>query len=68
MPTILTSVPTFVDLLQTLCKYKVLEQTLLLHPLKHYLDNIALQEVVYYYHDGEKKTINKGRQTDHYNP
>ena len=38
-----------------------LEQTVLVHPLKHYMDNIALQEVVYYYHNGEKKTINKGR-------
>ena len=46
----------------------VLEQTVLLHTLKHYLDNIALQEVVYCYHYSEKKTINKGRQTDHYNP
>ena len=41
----------------------MLEQTVLLHPLKHNLDNIALQEVVYCYHNGEKKTINKGRQT-----
>ena len=44
----------------------MLEQTVLLHPLKHYLDNIALHEVVYCYHNGEKKAINKGRQTDHY--
>ena len=72
MQTIPTGVPTFVDELQTLCLYRnplsVLQQTVLLHPLKHYLDNIALQEVVYCYHNGEKKTINKGRQTDHYNP
>ena len=39
---------------------------MLLHPLKHDLDNIALQEVGYCYHNGEKKTINHGRQTDHY--
>ena len=37
----------------------VLEQTVLLHPLKHYLDKIALQEVVYCYHNGKKKTIKK---------
>ena len=47
----------------SVCIKAVLEQTVLLHPLKHYLDNIALQEVVYCYHNGEKKTINKGRQT-----
>ena len=81
MQTIPTGVPTFVELqLQvsqptgvptykpSVCVKTVLEQTVLLHPLKHYLDNIALQEVVYCYHNGEKKTINKGRQTDHYNP
>ena len=48
----------------SVCIKALLEQTVLLHPLKHYLDNIALQEVVYCYHNGEKKTINKGRQTD----
>ena len=68
MQTIPTGVLTFVDELQTLCIKAVLEQTVLLHPLKHYLDNIALQEVVYCFHNGEKKTINKGRQTDHDNP
>uniref|UniRef100_Q7M3L8 Orf within vasotocin gene (Tes1 element) n=1 Tax=Eptatretus stoutii TaxID=7765 RepID=Q7M3L8_EPTST len=52
----------------SVCKKAVLEQIVLLHPLKHYLDNIALQEVVYCYHNGEKNTINKGRQRDHYNP
>ena len=52
----------------SVCIKAVLEQTVLLHPLKHYLDNIALQEVVYCYRNGEKKTINKERQTDHYNP
>ena len=43
----------------SVCVKAVLEQTVLLHPLKHYLDNIALQEVVYCYHNGEKKTITK---------
>jgi hypothetical protein len=52
----------------SVCIKAVLEQTVLLHPLKHYLDNIVLQEVVYCYHNGEKKAITKGRQTDHYNP
>ena len=69
MQTILTGVPTFADWLQpSFCIKTVLEQTVLLQPLKHYLDNIALQKVLYCYHNGEKKTINKGRQTDHYNP
>ena len=68
MQTIPTGVPTFVDELQTLRIKAVLEQTVLVHPLKHYLDNIALQEVVYCYHNGKKKTIYKGRQTDHCNP
>ena len=69
MQTIPTGVPTFlISYKPSVCIKAVLEQTVLLHPLKHYLDNIALQEVVYCYHNGEKKTINKGRQTDHYNP
>uniref|UniRef100_A0A8C4N481 3-hydroxyanthranilate 3,4-dioxygenase n=1 Tax=Eptatretus burgeri TaxID=7764 RepID=A0A8C4N481_EPTBU len=46
----------------SVCIKAVVEQTVLLHPLKHYLDNIALQEVVYCYHNREKKTINKGRR------
>ena len=28
-----------------------------LHSLKHYLDNTALQEVVYCHHNGEKKKV-----------
>ena len=52
----------------SVCTKAVLEQTVLFHPLKHYLDNIVLQEVVYCYHNGEKKIINKRRQTDHFNP
>ena len=48
----------------SVCVKAVLEQTVLLHPLKHYLDNIVLQEVVYCYHNGEKRQITKkDRQT-----
>ena len=68
MQTIPTDVPTLlIGYKPFVCIKAVLEQTVLLHPLKKYLDNIALQEVVYCYHNGEKKTINKGRQTDNYN-
>ena len=69
MQTIRTGVPNLlISYKPSVCVKAVLEQTVLLHPLKHYLDNIALQEVVYCDHNGEKKTSNKGRQTDHYNP
>lgn len=40
----------------------MLEQTVLLHPTKHCLDNIALQEV-HCCHIGKKKANNKGRET-----
>ena len=61
-----TGVPTFLICNKpSVCMKAFLEQTVLLYPLKHYLDNIALQEVVYCYHSA---IINKGTQTDHYNP
>ena len=47
----------------SVCIKAVLEQTVLRHPLKHYLDNIALQEVICCYHNGEKKTTKEDRQT-----
>ena len=49
----------------SVCIKAVLEQTVLLHPLKNYFDNIALQEVVYCYHNGEKKKLltKEDRQT-----
>ena len=45
MQTIPTGVPTFlISYKPSVCIKAVLEQTVLLHPLKHYLDNTSLQE------------------------
>ena len=70
MQTIPTGVPTFVDELQTLCLCKSSVRTDCVATPSEALfgQYCTAQEVVYYYHNGEKKTINKGRQTNHYNP
>jgi len=60
MPTIPTGVS---HLLITACIKAVWDQTVLIHPLKHYVDSSVLQEVVYCSYNGKKKAINKGRQT-----
>jgi len=52
----------------SVCPKAVLEQTVLLHPLKHYVDSVVLQEVVYCSYNGKKRAIHIGKQTDRYNP
>ena len=69
MQTIPIGVPTFVDQLQTFCLYQSSVGTdCVATPSEALFGKYCTAEVVYCDHNGEKKTINKGRQTGHDNP
>lgn len=51
--------PTFLDNLQMLLLYKRSSEQILVHPLKHYLNNIAMQKVLFHCHNCVKRANNR---------